>query len=74
MSGPLPDGRYDVMVVDADRLDDDQCELTLAISTGGAKGEVFDIRMGGIDIDPIELLGLPGVVEVSDGVPRFLLS
>lgn len=70
----LPDGSYEVMVIDAIEEGDGRCTLSLAISTGLAKGGVFDLAVDGIDIDPLELLGLPGVVEVSDGDPTFLLS
>ncbi|MEL7155520.1 MAG: hypothetical protein AAFN30_02860 [Actinomycetota bacterium] len=70
----LPDGRYDVMVIDATDDGDGRCVLSLAISTGLAKGEVVDLGVDGIDIDPLELLGLPGVVEVEAGTPRFLLA
>ena len=80
----LPDGVYDVMVIDVTpvaRASQDQpdaeagsCTLSLAISTGLAKGEVFDLAVHGIDIDPLELLGLPGTVEVREGTPVFRLG
>ncbi|MEM9135558.1 MAG: hypothetical protein AAF962_08050 [Actinomycetota bacterium] len=78
----LPDGVYDVMVIDAtaDEVGDAEggaagaCTLSLAISFGVARGEVIDLAVDGIDIDPIELLGLPGTVEVTEGQPRFRLA
>ncbi len=74
----LPDGVYDVMVIDADAAGGDEaaptCTLCLAISSGLGRGEVIDIAVEGIDIDPLELLGLPGIVEVTDGEPRFRLA
>lgn len=83
VSGPgLSDGVYEVMVVDADRVENgtqaegaaDACRLELVVTTGYLKGEVFELTLSGIDLDPIELLGLPGVVEVTNHEPRFLLS
>lgn len=71
----LSDGAYDVMVVDTrPAADDGSCVLELVISAGEVKGEVMELRVHGLDIDPVELLGLPGVVEVDGGVPRFQLS
>ena len=86
----LPDGVYEVMVIDATGGELDgpvtdgpgaegaarpgACTLSLAISFGAARGEVIDLAVEGIDIDPIELLGLPGTVEVIDGEPRFRLA
>ncbi len=69
----VPDGLYDVMVVDVAERGGEQCLLSLAVSTGLARGEVIDLLVDGIDIDPLDLLGLPGTLEVADGVPRFRL-
>ncbi|MEM8923575.1 MAG: hypothetical protein AAGD35_08720 [Actinomycetota bacterium] len=70
----LPDGDYEVMVVDTDGGEGGRCTLSLAVSAGLGMGEVVDLVMSGIDIDPMELLGLPGIVEVRQGEPRFRLS
>lgn len=82
-TGPgLSDGVYEVMVVDAGRVEvgepaegsGDACRLELVVTTGYLKGEVFELTLSGIDLDPIELLGLPGIVEVTNDEPRFLLT
>lgn len=70
----LSDGAYDVMVIDARPTAEDWTVLELVISAGESKGEVMELRVHGLDLDPVDLLGLPGVVEVHGSVPRFLLS
>lgn len=86
----LPDGRYDVLVLDAD-MSDGQTEdeeqrhpeadvhLEVVVTAGEFKGEVVGLRTSGQSllqggIDPVELLALPGWLTVSAGVPSFLLA
>lgn len=69
----LPDGRYDVLVVDATAgVDDFAIELT--ILSGPHKGEVVGLRASGFEADEVELLGLPGTLHVENGVPRFVVE
>jgi hypothetical protein len=72
----LPDGSYDVIVVDAERLDGDAAvkavRLDLTVLGGDHKGEVVTVRATGLTIhDPLDLLGVPGTLVVSDGKPVF---
>ena len=70
----LPDGRYDVLIVDAEEVDDDSMRVELAMVTGEDKGDVFALRGPRLADDPIELLGLPGTLVVVDGVPRLVVD
>ena len=45
--------------------------VELAMVTGDDKGDVFAIRGPLLDDDPVMLLGLPGTLIVTDGVPRL---
>ena len=67
----MPDGRYDVFVVDAETIDDETWRVELAMVTGDDKGEVFAIRGPHLADDPVLLLGLPGTLVVTHGVPRL---
>lgn len=69
----LADGRYDVLVVDA-TADADEFVIELTILSGEHKGEVVGLRATGLDADELELLGLPGTLDVENGVPRFRLE
>jgi hypothetical protein len=70
----LPDGTYHVFVVDADERDDGQLEVSLTILTGEHKSEVLDLVATGLDRDPIDLIGMPGTLEVTGGEPRFTVD
>ena len=67
----MPDGHYDVFVVDAEAIDETTMRVELAMVTGPNKGEVFAMRGPMLDDDPVSLLGLPGTLDVVDGVPRL---
>jgi hypothetical protein len=67
----MPDGRYDVLIVDAEAIDEKTMRVELAMVTGEDKGDVFAIRGPLLDDDPVMLLGLPGTLIVTDGVPRL---
>ena len=67
----MPDGRYDVFIVDAEAIDETTMRVELAMVTGDDKGDVFSIRGPLLADDPVELLGLPGTLTVTDGVPRL---
>lgn len=75
MSGAaLPDGTYDVFVVDAEEADDGTVTgVELTVLAGEHKGEV--VRLGGrIDRDAVDLLGTPGTLVVADGAPKLTLE
>jgi hypothetical protein len=69
----LPDGRYDVLVIDA-TTDDEAIAIEITIVSGGHKGEVLGVRATGLDVDELDLLGLPGTLHVENGEPRFVLE
>jgi hypothetical protein len=69
----LPDGTYDVVVVDA-TADRDALAIEITILSGAHKGDVVGIRATGLDVDELDLLGMPGTLTVEDGVPRFLVD
>lgn len=64
---------FDVVVVDASSIDGG-CALEVVVTAGERKGDVLELRSPGLDVDPVELLGLPGTVTVVDGEPRLTLS
>ena len=69
----LRDGRYDVLIVDATH-DGDELVIELTILAGEHKGEVVALRAAGLEMDELELLGLPGTLHVENGVPRFAID
>ena len=69
----LSDGTYDVLVIDA-TADGDALALEITIVSGAHKGEVVGLRATGLDVDELELLGLPGTLIVEKGVPRFTVD
>ena len=69
----LPDGTYDVLVVDA-TTEDDALALEITIISGEHKGHVVALRAVGLDVDELELLGMPGTLTVDGGVPRFVVD
>lgn len=67
----LPDGRYDVFVVDAARAADcSPVRLWLTVLAGPHKGEVVEVLAADIDADELDLLGLPATLDVRGGSPR----
>ncbi len=86
----LVDGDYDVMVVYAEHLraevsgrdwpdGGDQptvagVGLELVVTAGPYKGQMLELRSAELNVDPLELLGLPGTVTIAQGTPRFGLS
>jgi len=65
----LDDGRYDALVVDADRRDDGVVLLELTIISGDHKGDVVAVHSSAVAADPLELLGLPATLIVAGGQP-----
>jgi hypothetical protein len=69
----LPDGSYDVFIVDAVPVDADVM-LSLTVLSGPSKGEVIDVRAAGLGRDELDLLGLPGTLVVENGAPRVTVD
>ena len=72
---PLNDGTYSVVVVDvAEQPCSDIVQLELVISSGASKGEVIVVNATRLHRDAIDLLGMPGTLNVDDGVPRVIID
>lgn len=69
----LPDGTYDVVVVDA-TAEADALAIEITILGGAHKGDVVGIRAAGLDVDELELLGMPGTLTVEEGIPGFVVD
>ncbi|MCU1371259.1 MAG: hypothetical protein JWO77_2453 [Ilumatobacteraceae bacterium] len=69
----LDDGTYDVLVVDAEALDQPPgaIRVELTILAGPSKGDVVALTTTGIDRDPLDLLAEPGTMTVTDGQPHL---
>jgi hypothetical protein len=75
----LPDGTYDVIVVDAEVDDGGELHIEVTISLGPHIGRIVPLRKMHVedrrgpldDADPYALLGIPGTLRVSHGVPSF---
>jgi len=70
----LPDGSYDVFVVDAEQVGQNGLRLDLTILAGQQKGEMVSMRAEGLGIDELDALGLPGTLTVRDGEPSVVLE
>lgn len=70
----LDDGTYDALVVDAEEAEGGGVSIELTIVAGPAKGEVVTLVGRGIAGDPLDLLGVPGTLTVTDGTPSLRLE
>ena len=64
----LEDGRYETVVVDAN-ADGEAVSLELTVVAGDHKGEVVTVRATALRGEPLDLLGMPATLDVTDGVP-----
>jgi hypothetical protein len=69
----LPDGTYDAIVVDAVE-ESGVVLLDLTILGGEHKGEVVALRSPDLAGDPVDLLGIPATLTVTDGTPHVRLE
>jgi hypothetical protein len=75
----LPDGTYDVIVVEAETDNDGDLHIEVTISLGPRVGDVIRLRRHHIERgrgasetdDPFVLLGVPGTLRVRAGRPTF---
>jgi hypothetical protein len=65
----LEDGTYDALVVDVSPVGEGSARLDLTIVAGRHKGEVVPVRASGLAGDPLDMLGMPAVLTVTDGQP-----
>lgn len=71
----LPDGTYDVFVVDAEAAaPTGTLRLDLTILTGDHKGQVVSMRAEGLGVDELAALGTPGTLTVRAGEPSLVLE
>jgi hypothetical protein len=70
----LDDGTYDALVVDAEEAEGGGVSIELTIVAGPAKGEVVTLIGRGIPGEPLDLLGVPGTLTVTDGNPSLRLE
>ncbi len=69
----LPDGTYDVIVVDA-ATRPDGLHLEVTILGGDHKGEVVSVCATGLAVDEVDALGTPGTLRVDGGAPALTLE
>lgn len=73
----IPDGTYDVFVVDADEAPDigeDAVRLSLTILSGEHKSHVLELTASGLGWTSIDLIGMPGTLVVTAGEPRLTID
>ncbi|MEO7573108.1 MAG: hypothetical protein ABIX10_11810 [Acidimicrobiales bacterium] len=71
----LPDGTFDVFVVDAATDGrDGALRLELTILSGEHKGELVPMRVMGLGLDELDALGMPGTLTVQGGDPSLALE
>ena len=71
----LPDGTYDVFVVDAQAIGPgDRLRLDLTILAGEQRGEVVTMQAEGLGVDELDALGTPGTLTVAGGQPSLVLE
>lgn len=69
----VPDGEYEVVVVDAEIDPEGTARVSLVIVAGTLKGRVVDVR-GPALRDPVDMLGAPGKLSVEGGTPSLRLE
>jgi hypothetical protein len=67
----LPDGSYDVMIVDVEVGADQQPRIDVVVTAGSHRGDVVSLRASAMSSDPLGLMGLPACLRVSDGTPSL---
>lgn len=70
----LEDGTYDALVFDADDHPDGGVAVELTVLAGELKGAVVSVRSAEWTGDPIDLLGIPATITVTDGVPSVVFE
>ncbi|MCP4434060.1 MAG: hypothetical protein GY812_00985 [Actinomycetia bacterium] len=74
---PLPDGAYDVFVVNADDLPTDggtTTALELTITSGEHRSETMALTAPTWLGEPVELIGMPATLTVADGAPSVRID
>ena len=63
---------HSLFVIDAERVDDG-VRLELTITAGAHKGDVVAVRARTLTMDPIDALGIPARIVVTNNEPRVEL-
>jgi len=74
---PLPDGVYDVFVIDADDLptaDGTTTALDLTVTSGEHRGGTMALTTPTRIGRPTDLIGMPATLTVQDGVPSVRID
>ena len=70
----LADGTYDAFVVDAEDGPDGGTAMDVAIIAGEHKGMVLSLSSPDSFGDPIDLMGMPATLVVTDGFPAVRID
>ena len=70
----LPDGIYDVFVIDVEEVDDGTTRIELTVTSGAHKTAIVAVRAARAYDDALTIIGLPGTLRVDGGVPTFALD
>ena len=77
MSQPVPDGTYDIIVIDAVAHPEDAQRvgrLEITITAGEHKGATFGLNVADLVGTDVDLIGMPGTLHVEDGVPDVTIE
>jgi len=69
----MTDGSHDVVIIDAREDEDGVVHLELAVTSGAHKGDVVRVAARSFVRDALDVLGLPAVLHVHEGVPHVEL-
>jgi len=71
----LPDGTYDVFVVEAEAEGSGgRLRLDLTILAGEQRGGMVSMQAEGLGISELDALGMPGRLTVAGGEPSLVLE
>jgi hypothetical protein len=74
---PVPDGVYDVFIVDAAPDPNDAgrvARLDVTVVSGEHKGATFGLNVNGMDGSDTDLMGRPATMTVSGGIPTVTVD
>lgn len=74
---PLPDGTYDVFVVNADDLPTDggrSTALELTVVSGPQRGGTMALTTPSWLGEPVDLIGMPATLTITGGHPRVRID
>jgi hypothetical protein len=70
----LPDGSYDVFVIEAAADGRRGLRLDVTILAGAQQGEVLSVHAEGLEVAELDALGMPGTLTVVGGEPTLVLE